>query len=376
MIFQQKDGRKLGRVFVHGSGSWASKILGFGQGSTSSGQDSRYWDRDDRRRDKEYENDFEILNADVRSGLKPQNISLGNGEDAKEKRFNSHGKIEVNKDNVDKRTIATHSEHLDTGNKSIRMSNGQDIKKESLYNEQGRNELKIYEAQYEANLKKEQGLNKTGYEGGLVNAENGDNTVEDTVGKLSSIGGRNGHTKQIQNSKQSSMENDQHPHHVPGMEKDHHQDYNGKNILKTLKSSYNSVVGNNNFSVAQNMSLKKSDDGNHKERLEKSFDKESSAFISSFDQENAVEGIHEWSQNVSRREKLANMSEIGTWKMDTLKRNTNSSRSKHRKPPSKIVFTVIYWCYHIFFGLNVFFFHFNLSICLCISLVYLFLDTI
>lgn len=44
----------------------------------------------------------------------------------------------------------------------------------------------------------------------------------------------------------------------------------------TLKISYNSEVGNNNFFVAQNnMSFKKSDDGNHEERLENNVDKDS-----------------------------------------------------------------------------------------------------
>ncbi|XP_057828080.1 uncharacterized protein LOC131039369 isoform X1 [Cryptomeria japonica] len=356
-IFQQKDGRKLGRVLVHGSGSWASKVLGFGQGSTGSGQDSRYWDKDDRRRDEKYENDFEILNADVRSVSKPQKIGLGDEEeDAKENGFNSHGKSGVNKDIVGQNTAAAHSD-LDKGNKSIRMSNGQDLQNESLYNEQGRNELKIYEAQYEADLKEEQGLNKTGYDGGLVNADNGDNTGEDIAGNLSLIGGRNRHSSQTQNSKQTTTEyvygdgdlftekkffdvKDQHPRHVSGMEKDHRQDYKGKNIIETqinmsLKNSYNSEVDNNNFSVAQNnKSFKKSDDGNLKQRMETNFEKESSAFISSFDQENAVKEIHEWSQNLSRREKLVNLSEIGTWKMDSQKRSTNSSRSKRRKPPS------------------------------------------
>ncbi|KAI6691207.1 hypothetical protein NL676_028035 [Syzygium grande] len=30
------------------------KVLGFGQGSVAHGRDSRYWDRDDRRRDEDY----------------------------------------------------------------------------------------------------------------------------------------------------------------------------------------------------------------------------------------------------------------------------------------------------------------------------------
>lgn len=90
-----------------------SKILKFGHGFVGHGRDSRYWDRDDRRRDDDYGEDLVGSGGD-------QNGSVGN---------DGENKISEEK----KRT----SNHRVGG----------------LYNEAGRNELKMYEAQYEASLK-------------------------------------------------------------------------------------------------------------------------------------------------------------------------------------------------------------------------------
>lgn len=100
-----------------------NKVVRFGQGSVGHGRDSRYWDRDDRRRDEDY-----------------------------------------NEDVVEHSSLASKDETYDKGDDLMRMKNGN--KKSSiddsvkgserrgigLYNEAGRNELKIYEAQYEASL--------------------------------------------------------------------------------------------------------------------------------------------------------------------------------------------------------------------------------
>ncbi|KAK4279757.1 hypothetical protein QN277_011482 [Acacia crassicarpa] len=97
-----------------------SRVLEFGNVSVGHGRDSRYWDRDDRRRDGDY------------------------NEDAVEK---------ISKDeNIDKSSASGKM------NGNIRSSNGDSHKGSvkrgvGLYNEAGRHELKKYEAEYEASLK-------------------------------------------------------------------------------------------------------------------------------------------------------------------------------------------------------------------------------
>ncbi|KAF9603556.1 hypothetical protein IFM89_037055 [Coptis chinensis] len=94
----------------------SSRVLKFGRGSVSHGRDSRYWDRDDRRRDDEYnESESEI----------------GNNKDES-----------VDKEYVKNRSGSNKHPPV-VGNK---RSGG-------LYNEAGRDELKHYEAEYEASLK-------------------------------------------------------------------------------------------------------------------------------------------------------------------------------------------------------------------------------
>ncbi|XP_021813353.1 uncharacterized protein LOC110756253 [Prunus avium] len=96
-----------------------SKVLRFGKGSVVHGRDSRYWDKDDRRRDGDYNEDS----------------SAGVSDEATDK-----GDVRVRVKNSDKK-----SSNDDFPKSSSR--------KGGLYNEAGRNELKIYEAEYEASLK-------------------------------------------------------------------------------------------------------------------------------------------------------------------------------------------------------------------------------
>lgn len=100
-----------------------SKVLRFGKGSVMHGRDSRYWDKDDRRRDEDY-------NEDV-----VEHSSTGVNDEA------AHmTDVSVDVKNSDKKSV----------NDDFPKSSN---KKAGLYNEAGRNELKIYEAEYEASLK-------------------------------------------------------------------------------------------------------------------------------------------------------------------------------------------------------------------------------
>jgi hypothetical protein len=96
------------------------KVLGFGQGSVGHGRDSRYWDRDDRRRDEDYNED------DVDNDSK-----LSGDDESSEK---GHNSVKVKNDKEE----------------AVRV---EDRKGAGLYNEDGRKELKIYEKEYEASLK-------------------------------------------------------------------------------------------------------------------------------------------------------------------------------------------------------------------------------
>lgn len=95
-----------------------SRVVKFGHGSVKHGRDSRYWDGDDRRRDLDYgEAELEWL------------------------RDGSVDKDSVPVKYTDKKSLTTESQKG-----SVQRGNG-------LYNEAGRNELKKYEAKYEASLK-------------------------------------------------------------------------------------------------------------------------------------------------------------------------------------------------------------------------------
>ncbi|KAE8683389.1 leucine-rich repeat receptor-like tyrosine-protein kinase [Hibiscus syriacus] len=98
------------------------KILNFGNGSVSHGRDSRYWDRDDRRRDDDY------------------------NEDAVENNITYSRYVHLDGGHVLTKVKNENGASLDSdGNLDHRVA--------GLYNEVGRNELKMYEAEYEASLK-------------------------------------------------------------------------------------------------------------------------------------------------------------------------------------------------------------------------------
>nr|CAN72342.1 hypothetical protein VITISV_029506 [Vitis vinifera] len=101
-----------------------SKVLEFGQGSGVHGGDSRYWERDDRRRDEDYnEEALEHSTMSTRDGSIDKSRVVVKGKNDNEKIFFDN---------------------------SIKGSGGRGS---GLYNEAGRDELKIYEAEYEASLK-------------------------------------------------------------------------------------------------------------------------------------------------------------------------------------------------------------------------------
>ncbi|XP_044475423.1 uncharacterized protein LOC123203217 [Mangifera indica] len=122
------------------------KVLGFGKGSVMQGRDSRYWDKDDRRRDDNYnEDEVERSSTAAKGGS------------------NNMGHVLVKMVN---------------GNKKISHDDphkGLDGKGVDLYNEAGRDELKIYEAKYEASLKN---LGQSGNAKGIGNQQSEDKDFE------------------------------------------------------------------------------------------------------------------------------------------------------------------------------------------------------
>ncbi|KAM6544468.1 hypothetical protein CsatB_008915 [Cannabis sativa] len=100
------------------------KVLKFGKGSVVHGRDSRYWDRDDRRRDSDYNEDT-VENSRV--GARDEIIDSSDAS--------------VKLKNLEKKSVILGS---------LKDSDGKGV---GLYNEAGRNELKMYEAEYEASLK-------------------------------------------------------------------------------------------------------------------------------------------------------------------------------------------------------------------------------
>lgn len=89
--------------------------LKFGHGSVAHGRDSRYWDRDDRRRDEDYTEEEQERAQD--------------------------GSVDKIHPPEKKREKVSHNDQ------------SHDHHRHGLYNEAGRNELKMYEAEYEASLK-------------------------------------------------------------------------------------------------------------------------------------------------------------------------------------------------------------------------------
>ncbi|XP_074263535.1 uncharacterized protein LOC141586260 [Silene latifolia] len=92
----------------------------FGHGSTLHGRDSRYWDRDDRRRDEDYnEDEMDTTNTVSEGGSRKDQVPIDLKSPPKKPSNN----------------VQRGSDH------------------HGLYNEAGRNELKVYEEKYEASLK-------------------------------------------------------------------------------------------------------------------------------------------------------------------------------------------------------------------------------
>ncbi|KAF3445401.1 hypothetical protein FNV43_RR10577 [Rhamnella rubrinervis] len=101
------------------------KVVEFGHSSVVHGGDSRYWDKDDRRRDEDYNEDvIEHSGKDSTDEATVKDVVL------------------VKDKNVEKKYALDGS--------SVK---GSDRRSVGLYNEAGRNELKMYEAEYEASLK-------------------------------------------------------------------------------------------------------------------------------------------------------------------------------------------------------------------------------
>lgn len=144
-----------------------SKVLHFGHGSVGSGRDSRYWDRDDRRRDEDYDGeDSPFSNTDSHSGTKNIGLNkveknnMGNG-------FDDHGRDGVRKEKpVKGNTVSKHVTYQEGHAKLSRKPDWKDFGNGGLYNEKGRDELKSYEAQYEEDLRHELDFSGTGKEDG------------------------------------------------------------------------------------------------------------------------------------------------------------------------------------------------------------------
>lgn len=100
------------------------KVLNFGDGTVAHGRDSRYWDKDDRRRDEDYSED----------AMEHAKVGDGDGSTAE-----VH--VSTERKNGDKKSSTDKSKS--SGTRGV-----------GLYNEAGRNELKTYEAEYEASLKR------------------------------------------------------------------------------------------------------------------------------------------------------------------------------------------------------------------------------
>lgn len=121
-----------------------SKILKFGHGTAGHGRDSRYWDKDDRRRDEDY------------------------GEDEVSDEVGSVNNLSI-------------QSKVDEGEKKVLGENKRRLgHRAGLYNEAGRNELKRYEAEYEASLK---GVSVSKKEGKSMNRlHDEDDDVDDEYG--------------------------------------------------------------------------------------------------------------------------------------------------------------------------------------------------
>ncbi|KAF3773996.1 hypothetical protein EJ110_NYTH54107 [Nymphaea thermarum] len=129
----------------------AFKVLKFGHGSVSLGRDSRYWDGDDRRRDDEYNEDaVEHYNVTI-------SISRGR-KHVREKWKNQENPSKSAEGHV----VTGVSENVPVTGTFGRPPTKQtwNYKNKRLYNEGGQNELKHYEAEFQASKKKEEDREK------------------------------------------------------------------------------------------------------------------------------------------------------------------------------------------------------------------------
>lgn len=159
------------------------KILKFGHGSVLHGRDSRYWDKDDRRRDEDYNEDDVEVAAEDKSVAEERSVS------------------EVKKD------------------LSLRNPlKGSDWKGVGFYNEAGRDELKKYEVEYQASLVKGgQSLKENdGHHQPFDTDPNGDDSIDshDTQGDEYVDMGRDG-------DENEESHKDNHRHNEDGAEESH-----------------------------------------------------------------------------------------------------------------------------------------------------------
>lgn len=126
------------------------KVVEFGHSSVVHGRDSRYWDKDDRRRDEDY-----------------------NEEAVEQNGGDSTDKATV------KGAVSMKDKHGEKNSALEGLSvKGSDRKSVGLYNEAGRNELKMYEAEYEASLKSTGNSFKVGIHRNQQNDEDLENQNE------------------------------------------------------------------------------------------------------------------------------------------------------------------------------------------------------
>ncbi|KAL6010641.1 hypothetical protein ACLOJK_001078 [Asimina triloba] len=139
---EEQDGDQMNDIDFLSNSTKAreSRVLKFGRGSVTMGRDSRDWDKDDRRRDSSFD------------------------EDSLDLTDNDHVDSSGAKDYKKLSQGATKERSLISAHVAIDGSAG-------LYNEAGRDELKQYEAEFEASLKKI----------GQLGEENGHGSQEEEV---------------------------------------------------------------------------------------------------------------------------------------------------------------------------------------------------
>ncbi|KAJ8445169.1 hypothetical protein Cgig2_029541 [Carnegiea gigantea] len=167
----------------------------FGNGAVAYGRDSRYWDGDDRRRDEDY------------------------NEDAVSK-SSSSSERQSDKDHVPSRGNSPAKKSDDNANKHADHH--------GLYNEAGRNELKIYEEKYEASLKNvgQSGLGtgEGSHESDDSNPDMENEETENDAEYENESGSRNTHVDDYEgNGRENEVNSDLHTSHSKGT---------GENVVK------------------------------------------------------------------------------------------------------------------------------------------------